>query len=206
MSSDFHFYEPSAGHGLKHDPFNSIIAPRPVGWISTVDEEGIANLAPYSFFNAFNYTPPIIGFSSIGFKDSVRNIQATGEFCYNLVSVPLAQQMNQTCAQVDASVDEFELAGLTKGESRTVRAPHVAESGVVMECRKTQIIQLQGSNGELCDTWMVFGEVTGVKIKTSLIEDGVFKTGRAEPLLRAGGAGDYYTMERENLFERLRPR
>ena len=114
--------------------------------------------------------------------------------------------MNQTCAQVDASVDEFELAGLTKGESRTVRAPHVAESGVVMECRKTQIIQLQGSNGELCDTWMVFGEVTGVKIKTSLIEDGIFKTGRAEPLLRAGGAGDYYTIDSENLFEMLRPR
>src|SRR5256885_4770069 len=97
---DLHFYEPKNGHGLKHDPFNAIIAPRPIGWISSRDTKGNINLAPYSFFNGFNYHPPIIGFSSTSWKDSVENIQQTGEFVWNLATMDLAQQMNATAAHV----------------------------------------------------------------------------------------------------------
>ncbi len=103
--SDIHFYEPKVGHGLAHDPFNAIIAPRPIGWISSKSKEGKLNLAPYSFFNALNYTPPIIGFSSVGDKDSLKNIKATGEFCWNLVSKPLVEAMNQTSAPLAADED-----------------------------------------------------------------------------------------------------
>src|SRR5450830_880225 len=94
MSDDIHFYEPANGHGLPHDPFNAIVGPRPIGWISSHDSEGRLNLAPYSFFNAFNYIPPIIGFSSVGRKDSLNNIEQTGEFVWNLATRPLAEQMN----------------------------------------------------------------------------------------------------------------
>lgn len=205
VTNKTHFYEPASGHGLAHDPFNSIIAPRPIGWISSVNEHGVANLAPYSFFNAFNYTPPIIGFSSTSYKDSVKNIIATGEFCFNLVSQPLAEQMNKTSAVVASDVDEFELAGLAKAASRTVNVPHVAASGVVMECKKTQVIQLQDQHGNVCDAWMVFGEVTGVHIREELIEDGMFSTLKANPLLRGGGPGDYYTISEQNKFVMKRP-
>jgi flavin reductase (DIM6/NTAB) family NADH-FMN oxidoreductase RutF len=108
-----HVYEPSQGHGLRHDPFNAIIGPRPIGWISSYSADGIANLAPYSFFNAFNYVPPLIGFASTGRKDSVTNIEATGQFCWNLATKALATPMNLSSAPAPAHIDEFELAGLT---------------------------------------------------------------------------------------------
>src|SRR5258706_14036947 len=109
-ADDFHVYEPRLGHGLPHDPFNSVVGPRPIGWISTRDREGRLNLAPYSFFNGFNYEPPIIGFASIGFKDTVRNIRETGEFVWNLATRPLAEAMNVTSAMVPPEVDEVALA------------------------------------------------------------------------------------------------
>ena len=102
-----YYYEPAKGHGLPHDPFNAIVGPRPIGWISSQDREGRLNLAPYSFFNAFNYIPPIIGFCSVGRKDSLNNIEQTGEFVWNLATRPLAEQMNQSCAPVAAEVNEF---------------------------------------------------------------------------------------------------
>ncbi|MBO9754419.1 flavin reductase family protein [Xanthomonas phaseoli pv. manihotis] len=113
-----HFYEPTQGHGLPHDPFNAIVGPRPIGWIGSRSAEGIANLAPYSFFNAFNYVPPIVGFASIGRKDSLRNIEATGEFTWNLATRPLAEAMNASAAMVPAEVDEFDLAGLQMAPDR----------------------------------------------------------------------------------------
>ena len=118
MSDNYHYYEPCNGHGLAHDPFNAIIAPRPIGWIASQDNAGQVNLAPYSFFNAFNYVPPIIGFASVGYKDSVRNIEQTGEFCWNLVSEPLMEKMNQTSASVEQDVDEFDVGKLKKAPSR----------------------------------------------------------------------------------------
>src|SRR6185369_14013800 len=109
---DAHYYEPSHGHGLAHDPFTAIVGPRPIGWISSMGADGGRNLAPYSFFNAFNYRPPIIGFSTIGWKDTVANIQATGAFVWNLATMALASPLNTTSAQVALDVDEFALSGL----------------------------------------------------------------------------------------------
>ncbi|UDY23391.1 flavin reductase family protein [Nocardioides sp. Kera G14] len=200
-----HFYEPSQGHGLAHDPFNSIVAPRPIGWISSQSADGVRNLAPYSFFNGFNYAPPIIGFASLGYKDSVRNIEVTGEFCWNLVSRPLAEQMNESCAEVGPEVDEFELSGLTAGTSSIVSAPHVAEAGVVFECRRTQILRLRTAAGDEVDSWLVLGEVVGVHIDESLLVDGSFSTTAAQPVLRGGGPADYFTIGEEQLFRMRRP-
>ncbi len=203
--TDNHFYEPKDGHGLDHNPFNAIIAPRPIGWISSQDTVGNLNLAPYSFFNAFNYTPPIIGFSSQGYKDSIRNIEATGEFCWNLVSQPLVEAMNQTSAPLDAATDEFNFAHLEHVPSKLVKVPRVKQSLVSMECRLSQVVQLQGANGELCDSWLVMGEVVGVHINRSVITDGVYNTVLAKPVMRGGGAGDYYTIEELNKFQLFRP-
>ena len=121
MTADIHTYEPRLGHGLPHDPFNAIVGPRPIGWISTQSAAGALNLAPYSFFTAFNYVPPIVGFASIGAKDTLRNIEATGEFVWNLATHDLADAMNQSCAAVPPEVSEFELAGLTPLASEKVR-------------------------------------------------------------------------------------
>lgn len=206
MSKKRHFYQPEEGHRLAHDPFNAIVAPRPIGWISSKNPDGRINLAPYSFFNAFNYHPPIIGFSSIGFKDSVRNAQESGEFCWNLVSRSLAEAMNQTSAAVAPDIDEFELAGLRKRESTIVNAPHVADCPVVMECKTTQIIQLQSLQGEKCATWLVLGEVVGVHILESLIKDGVYQTAKAEPVLRGGGPADYFGISEADRFQMFRPK
>lgn len=206
MSESTYFYQPIQGHGLAHDPFNSIIAPRPIGWISSMSEQGQVNLAPYSFFNAFNYTPPIIGFSSVGFKDSVKNIQQTGEFCWNLASVENAEAMNNTSAAVSSEVDEFGLAGLTKQSSKMIEVPRVLESKVSMECKLTQLIQLQNAEGELCKSWLVLGEVVGVHIHHDLIYNGVFNTVAAAPIMRGGGPGDYFSVTEEQKFQMFRPK
>jgi flavin reductase (DIM6/NTAB) family NADH-FMN oxidoreductase RutF len=206
MSDAIHFYEPSLGHGLPHDPFNAIVGPRPIGWVSTRSADGVNNLAPYSFFNAFNYTPPIVGFSSIGYKDSVRNIEATGEFVWNLVTRPLAEAMNQTCAAVGPEVDEFALAGLTPLASRLVKPPRVAESPVTFECRLTQLIRLTTALGEPVDSWLVLGEVVGVHIDQRLLRDGVYDTANADHVLRGGGPADYFSIGPDQLFKLYRPR
>jgi flavin reductase (DIM6/NTAB) family NADH-FMN oxidoreductase RutF len=200
-----HFYEPDRGHGLRHDPFNAIVGPRPIGWISTISNTGVANLAPYSFFNGFNYTPPIIGFSSIGWKDSVANVAATGEFCWNLATEALAQKMNVTCAPAPSDIDEFELAGLTRAPSRLISAPRVLESPVNFECRLTQQIQLQKTDGETVRTWLTLGEVVAVHIDTQYLENGVYNTAAPRPILRAGRMGDYATITPEAMFEMPRP-
>ena len=200
-----HFYEPRHGHGLPHDPFNAIVGPRPIGWISTRSSAGALNLAPYSFFNAFNYTPPIVGFSSIGYKDTVRNIEQTGEFVWNLVTRPLAEAMNQSCAPVGPEVSEFELAGLTPAASRVVAAPRVLESPVSFECRRTQTLQLQCADGAAVSSWLILGEVVAVHIAKVLLKDGVYDTARADHVLRGGGPGDYFTVGPQQLFRMFRP-
>ena len=200
-----HYYEPADGHGLRHDPFNAIVGPRPIGWISSISPDGAVNLAPYSFFNGFNYFPPIIGFSSIGWKDSVANVAATKEFCWSLATKALAEPMNLTCAPAPAGVDEFEVAGLTHAPSRRVRPPRVLESPVNFECRLTQVIQLEGAAGAKLDTWLVLGEVVAVHIDKSLITDGVYQTAEARPILRAGRMGDYVEVRPDALFEMRRP-
>ena len=206
MSDDIHFYQPSAGHGLPHDPFNALVAPRPIGWISSKSPDGVLNLAPYSFFNAFNYLPPIVGFASIGYKDSVRNIEATGEFGWNLATRPLADAMNQSCAAVAPEVDEFELAGLTPEPSRIIDVPRVKETPVSFECRLSQVLRLTGADGAETDTWLVLGEVVGVHIARHLLKDGIYDTAAAEPILRAGGPADYFTVNETTRFQMYRPK
>ena len=205
MSDAIHYYEPRHGHGLPHDPFNAIVGPRPIGWISSRNAAGALNLAPYSFFNAFNYIPPIVGFSSVGRKDSLRNIEETGEFAWNLVTRPLAEAMNQTCAPVPPEVNEFELAGLTPVASRKIAVPRVAESPVSFECRCTQIVQLQSASGDKISSWLVLGEVVAVHIARSLLKQGIYDTAAAEHVLRGGGPADYFGVGPEQLFRMRRP-
>src|ERR1700750_2645023 len=204
-AKDLHYYEPTNGHGLKHDPFNAIIAPRPIGWISSRNAAGHVNLAPYSFFNGFNYIPPIIGFSSTSRKDSIANIEQTGEFVWNLATMDLAKQMNATAAHVAPDVSEFTLAGLTEAPSKIVNVPRVAESPVSFECKLTQIIQLQGADGAKANAWLTLGEVVAVHIDKAMIKDGVYQTGLAHPIVRAGRKGDYFEIKPENQFEMVRP-
>ena len=206
VEADKHVYEPARGHGLSHDPFNAIVGPRPIGWISTVSEAGVRNLAPYSFFNAFNYTPPILGFCSIGAKDSLANARATGEFVWNLTTKALAEQMNATCASVGPEVDEFALAQLTPAPSLKVRPPRVAESPVNLECRVSQIVQLTTAAGRDVESWVVFGEVVAVRIDRRLIHHGVYDTFAANPVLRAGGAADYAEITPVARFRMQRPK
>ena len=205
MPNNIHFYEPRNGHRLPHDPFNAIVGPRPIGWISSHNAAGALNLAPYSFFNAFNYTPPIIGFASIGYKDSVRNIEQTGEFAWNLVTRPLAETMNQTCASVPPGISEFDLAGLTPAASQVINVPRVLESPVSFECRVSQIVQLQAADGQKVPTWLVLGEVVAVHILQTLLKDGVYDTAHAGHILRGGGPADYFSVGPEQLFRMRRP-
>ena len=202
---DLHYYEPRNGHGLKHDPFNAIIAPRPIGWISSRDAKGNVNLAPYSFFNGFCYKPPIIGFSSTSWKDSVANMQETGEFVWNLATMDLAQQMNATAAHLAHDVSEFAIAGLTPAPCKIVKAPRVAESPVSFECEVAQIVQLQGADGVKANAWLTLGEVVAVHIDKAMIKDGVYQTALARPIVRAGRKGDYFVIRQDAMFEMTRP-
>ena len=206
IEDDFHYYEPANGHGLPHDPFNAMVGPRPIGWISSKSAAGVLNLAPYSFFNGFNYTPPIIGFSSITAKDSLHNIRETGEFGWNLVTRPLAEQMNLSCASVPADVDEFQLAGLTPVASRKIDVPRVAESPVSFECKLTQIVQLQAADGTAISSWLVLGEVVAVHIARRLLTNGIYDTAAGHPIMRGGGPADYFEIGADKLFKMHRPR
>jgi len=202
---DLHYYEPRNGHGLRHDPFNAIIAPRPIGWISSRDAKGNVNLAPYSFFNGFCYKPPIIGFSSTSWKDSVANMQETGEFVWNLATMDLAQKMNATAAHVAHEVSEFAISGLTPAPCKIVKAPRVAESPVSFECKVAQIVQLQGADGVKANAWLTLGEVVAVHIDKAMIKDGVYQTALARPIVRAGRKGDYFVIRQDAMFEMTRP-
>ena len=202
-ASESYFYEPSRGHGLPHDPFKAIVAPRPIGWISTRDAEGRVNLAPYSFFNAFSDAPPIVGFSSGGRKDSLRNVEATGEFVANLATKALAEALNQTSASVAHGVDELAMAGLTAAPCRLVGAPRVAESPAALECKLVQIIRIVGLGGEETNNFLVLGQVVGVHIDPAYLKNGLFDMAAARTIARCGYRGDY--AEVDHLFEMRRP-
>ena len=203
--SDAHFYRPAEGTGLPHDPFNAIVGPRPIGWISSADRNGTRNLAPYSFFNGFNYGPPIVGFSSIGWKDTVANVDATGEFVWNLATRSLATQMNETAASLPAERDEFEDAGLTPVPSTVVSTPRVLESPVNFECQLTQLTQLKRADGTAVDTWLVLGDVVAGHFDRAWLTDGVDYTAAPRPILRAGGPASYAEISPDSMFEMIRP-
>ncbi len=200
-----HYYEPASGHGLAHDPFNAIVGPRPIGWVGTQGRDGSINLAPYSFFNAFNYHPPIVGFASVGAKDSLRNVQETGEFTWNIATRGIAEAMNETCAPLPYGANEFTRAGLTTAASTLIAPPRVAASPVNFECKVTQIIQLQTTTKTPVETWLVLGEVIAVHINKSLITDGAFDTFNAQIILRAGGPSAYAEIRPDSRFDMARP-
>jgi flavin reductase (DIM6/NTAB) family NADH-FMN oxidoreductase RutF len=198
-----HFYEPSAGHRLAHDPLKAIVAPRPIGWISSVDAAGAVNLAPYSFFNMVADDPPMVMFSSNGWKDSVRNVSETGEFVANLAVRFLAEQMNLSSAAVPPEVDEMEMASLEKAPSVLVRPPRVAAAPAALECKSVSIQRLCGIGGVESSNYMVIGQIVGVHIDPAFLKDGIFDTAAARPLGRCGYRGDY--AEVTSLFEMVRP-
>jgi flavin reductase (DIM6/NTAB) family NADH-FMN oxidoreductase RutF len=201
--SEFHFYQPHLGHGLAHDPFKAIVAPRPIGWISTVSPEGHVNLAPYSFFNAFCESPPIVGFSSAGRKDSQRNIEETGEFVVNLATRRHANAVNRSSAAVPPHVNEMKLAGLADAPSRVVRPPRVADAPAALECRLLTILPLKDLEGRPTPNTLILGQVVGVHIDTGFLKDGLFDMTLAGTIARCGYRGDY--TEVTSLFELLRP-
>jgi len=201
------FYRPSEGHGLRRDPFNAIVVPRPIGWISSADRQGRVNLAPFSFFNAVAYVPPQVMFATTGphreggDKDSLANIRETGEFAVNLATWPLREAVNASSAPAPHGIDEFELAGLTRMTARLVGAPLVAESPVHLECRLVRIVDLPSPDPSDPNT-VVFGEVVGVHIADSVIVDGRVDTARLDAIARLGY--DQYTRVVE-IFAMTRP-
>lgn len=204
--TEWHSYEPASGHGLPHDPLNAIVAPRPIGWIGSVSAEGVPNLAPYSFFNLLNYRPPLVGFSSMGWKDSVANIAATGEFVWNLATRDLAEAMNASSAGVAPEVDEHALAGAETIASTRVKPPRVAKSPAQFECRLTQLIRLRTREGRELDQWLVIGEAVAIHIDRAMLENGIYQTARAHPISRGGGPADYFETREDALFRMTRPR
>ena len=174
------FYRPADGHGLPHNPFNAIVTPRPIGWISTRAAQG-DNLAPYSFFNAVAYQPPQVMFASTGRKDSLRNVEAAGVFCVNIVAEAMLQAMSATSARLPHGTDEFTHAGIARAPCLTIDCPRVAAAPAALECVVTQILTLQGD-----DNALVLGEVTGIHLSDDCLIDGRFDVTRFHPVARLG--------------------
>jgi flavin reductase (DIM6/NTAB) family NADH-FMN oxidoreductase RutF len=185
------FYEPKDGHGLPHDPFKSIVVPRPIGWISSIDAEGRVNLAPYSFFNAVCSAPPVVLFGpggqhrEGGLKDTIANIEATKEFVCNLATWDTREAMNKTSAPAPRSVDEFALAGLTPIAAQLVSPPRVKESPIHMECRHLRTLELPSNDPEQ-PNHVVFGEVVGIHIDDQVLKDGRIDIASIKPIARLG--------------------
>jgi flavin reductase (DIM6/NTAB) family NADH-FMN oxidoreductase RutF len=189
------FYDAVANtHGLALDPFKALIAPRPIGWISTLSKTGVVNLAPYSFFNAVSEDPYFVMFASGGRKDSQRNAEETGEFVCSLATYALREAMSRTSAAVGPDIDEMRLAGLTPARSLLVKPPRVKESPVAFECRYWRTIELPGRNGGQSDNAVVLGQVVGVHIADDVIIDGRVDVTRLKPIARLG-YGDYAVID-----------
>ena len=181
------FYEPSKLDRsiLPHDPFKALVAPRPIGWVSSIDPEGRVNLAPYSFFNALSDHPHIVGFSSDGMKDSIRNIEATGEFVCNLASFDLRHAMNQSSKPLPYGQSEMEAAGIAAAPSVMVKPPRVRDAPWALECKFLRTVPMTPSRGE-ARYFLVLGEVVGIYIDERFIRDGRVDTAAMQPLARAG--------------------
>jgi flavin reductase (DIM6/NTAB) family NADH-FMN oxidoreductase RutF len=190
------FYRPEEGHGLPHNPFNALITPRPIGWISTRGSKG-DNLAPYSFFNGIAYTPPQVMVASTGRKDSLRNIEETGVFAVNIVEYAAREAMNLTSGSYPQGTDEFTLADVDRTECETIPCPRVSGAPATLECRVNQIIRLLGE-----DNHLILGEVIGIHLRDDCVVDGRFDVTRFQPLAR-GGYRDYSVVT--EVFEMLRP-
>ncbi len=200
-----HYDAGTRDHGLAHDPFKALVAPRPIGWIGTVNAQGRANLAPYSFFNAVSDRPPMVMFSSGGRKDSLNNIAATGEFTCSLACWPLREAMNLSSAPVSPLIDEFALAQLQPAPSRYVKPPRVAAAPAALECRLWQMLPLPAPTGRPDAGYtVVFGEVVGIYIDDAFIRDGIVRTGDMRPIARMGYM-EYAAVTPETVFALNRP-
>jgi flavin reductase (DIM6/NTAB) family NADH-FMN oxidoreductase RutF len=199
------FYETSKNnHGLPHNPFKAIVAPRPIGWISSMSAKGEINLAPYSFFNGVTDHPPIVMFSSEGRKDSVAFVEETREFVCNLATYDLREAMNHTSAPFARGVNEMERAGIEPAPSRLVKPPRVKASPCALECKWLQTVRLDDINGRQTDRYVVFGQVVGVHIDDKFIKNGMLDTAAMRPIARAGYR-DYFVGTPETLFSLTRP-
>jgi flavin reductase (DIM6/NTAB) family NADH-FMN oxidoreductase RutF len=187
---------------LPRDPFKAIVAPRPIGWISTRSRDGLINLAPYSFFNAFASSPPIVGFSSEGAKDSAAFARDSGEFVVNLATMDLLRQVSETSAPLPRGQSEFAHSGLTMAPCKLVGAPRVAESPAAMECKVIEIVALKDLRNEPIDNYLVLGQVVAFHIDERLVHDGLFDTAAARSLARCGYQ-DYAVVDK--LFTLARP-
>lgn len=200
------FYEPSKrNHGLAHDPFKAIIAPRPIGWISSMSATGEINLAPYSFFNGVSSDPPMVMFSSEGRKDSVTFVEETKEFVCNLAVWDLREPMNATSGPFPRGTNEMKEAGLVAAPSKLVRHPRVKASPCALECRWVTTVRLNDIRGEMTDSYVVFGQVVGIHIDERFIKDGFLDTAAMRPIARAG-YHEYFVSTPETNFAMRRPR
>jgi len=189
-------------HGLRYDPFKAIVAPRPIGWVTTMNGQGDINLAPYSFFNGISSRPALVMFSSEGLKDSVSFIRETGEFVCNLATWDLRTQMNATSAPLPRGVNEMERAGLAQAPSRLVKPPRVAASPCVLECKLIKFVPIESAGGMAVDCHVVIGHVIGVHIDDRFIVDGKLDTAAMKPIARCGY--DQYAVV-ESVFSMQRP-
>jgi len=194
------FYDTARNnHGLRYTPLKALVAPRPIGWISTLDRNGVANLAPYSFFNLVSDRPPCVIFSGGGPKDSWRNAQETGEFVCSLATWDLRYEMNASSAEVPSEIDEFAISRLTKAQSTYVKPPRVAESPVALECKyvSTTTTPRDEKTGQVHH--LVLGRIVGIYIDDRYIKDGLVDTGAMMPIARMG-YHDYTVVRPESVF------
>ena len=200
-----HYETKKNNHGLPHDPYKAIVAPRPIGWIGSQDIDGVRNLAPYSYFNGVSDNPHYVMFSSVGIKDSLRNIEQTRVFTASLATYKLFEQMNVSSVAADTDIDEFKLSGLKVRKAKYVDAPCVADSPAVLECELWQVIDLpHSSRKDNSGNYIVIGHVVGIYIDDNYITDGLFNTRMAEPLARLGYM-DYGVINADNIFSKNRP-
>jgi flavin reductase (DIM6/NTAB) family NADH-FMN oxidoreductase RutF len=191
-------------HGLPHNPMKALVAPRPIGWISTVSAKGEVNLSPYSFFNIMAENPFVVAFSSTGFKHAAAFAEETKEFVCNLATWDLREEMNRTSAPLPRGTSEFSYAGLTTAPSRLVGPPRVAETPVALECRWLQTIRPSTLDGVAIDSHIVLGQVVGVHIDDRFIKDGIVDTAAMRPIMR-GGYHEYFVATPETKFAMTRP-
>ena len=192
-------------HGLKHDPFKAIVAPRPIGWISTVSEEGVLNLAPYSFFNAVAANPNYVMFSTVNRKDSLKNIESNGEFTCSISTWDTREGMNISSAPVDHLADEFALANLATSPSQFVKPPRVARAPASLECKHWKTVEMPDVHpGSDRGHFLIIGQVIGIFIDDNFIKDGIVNTADMRPLARMGYM-DYGVITPETAFELRRP-
>ncbi|WP_310619371.1 flavin reductase family protein [Flexibacterium corallicola] len=180
------FYEADKPHGLPHNPFKALVAPRPIGWVSTKSKAGVFNLAPYSFFSAIGDNPPMVAISSSGYKDTVANIDATGEFVCNMATYDLAQAMNQSSRMVEESVSEFDLGRVTPVPGQMIEVPRVREAKAALECKSLSVQRLVDLEGSETNQWLILGQVVGIHIDDSVLKNGLVDTSKLGLLSRLG--------------------